>query len=365
MLMRGLGSPLSNIATAVTVAVLAFAAPAATSAAADRSHATEASRSTVLLVRSRSVIAMRFDGPFLTWETSGTEDNPTAGVFERDSRNGHVTRIATNVLADLGMASDRNWVVYGRLVGTKQQLVAASRDNRVRHVLSNKVIAPIDVRGDRVAWVEQAGSRDRIVVNKIGGGARWVAASLPRCARGRCYRIDAVTLADRGVVFDRATIGGTSSQIVRRAYGSARTAAVTLRDPQPDLRPSASGAFYYYVQHGWFKWDFTAARPVRVPLRGGPGQDVAAVLGGRVMLISGARCRQTLTVRMPNGAERSLGGPPAPKVVPTYGGAICRQLTAVDSSAGRILAAWSYLPEADLEAHEESDLVGLVTVERF
>jgi hypothetical protein len=362
--MRGPGSPLLNIAAAVTVAFLAVAAPAATFAASGRSQATEASRSTVLLVRSRSVVAMRYDGAFLTWLTSGTEDNPEAGVFERNLRNGHVTRLATNVLADIGMASDRNWVVYGRLVGNKQQLVAARRDNRGRRVLSNKVVSPIDARGDRVTWVEQAGTRDRVVVDRISGGARWVAANLPRCNRGRCYRIDAVTLANQGVAFDRATIGGMTSQIIRRSYGAARSTTVTLRDPQPDLRPSSTGAFYYYVQHGWYRWDFSDARPVKVSLRGGPSQDVAAVIGGRVFVISGARCRQTLTVRMPSGAERSLGGPPAPKVVPTYGGSICRQLTAVGSSAGRILAAWSYLPEADLEAHNETDLVGLVTVER-
>ena len=109
--------------------------------------------------------------------------------------------------------------------------------------------------------------------------ARWVAANLPHCSRGHCYRIDAVTLANQGVVFDRATIGGATSQIVRRTFGAPRSAAITLKDPQPDLRPPASGAFYYYVQRGWFKWDFNAARPVPVSLRGGPSQDVAAVIG--------------------------------------------------------------------------------------
>lgn len=360
--MRGLGSPLAA-AAAAAAASLVVAAPVA--AAVSSARASDATRQIVLVARGRSVTAMRYDGPYLTWATTGGEDNPVSGVFERNGRTGRVTKLASDVLSELGIASDRKWVVYARVVGRKQQLVAVSRNNRVRRVLTNSLIAPIDVRGSRLAWVEAAGRRQRIVVEKIDGGARWVASSLPRCSRGRCYRIDAVTLADNGIVFDRAAIGANRSQIVRRAFGARRATSITLADPQPDLRRSARGAFYYYVQHGWYRWDFGARRPVRVPLKGGSTQNVAALEGGRILIITGGRCQQTLTIASADGRTRRLGGPRAPKIVPTYGGSVCRQLTAVGSSSGKTLIGWSFLPLADLEAHIEEDLVGVITAERF
>jgi hypothetical protein len=359
--MRGRGSPLLSIA-ALAAAVLFVTAASAWAGATARGR--EATRRIVLVTPTRSVTAMRYDGHFLTWETSGTEDNPAAAVFERDERTGRVTRLATNVLPDLDLAANARWIVYARLEHKQQQLVAVSRDNRVRRVLARSLVTPIDVRGNRIAWVERVGGRQRVVVQSIDGGARWIASDLPTCSKGRCYRVDAVTLANEGVVFDRAQIGASRSLIIRRRFGASSPSTLVLKDPQPDLRRSATGAFYYYVQRGWFRWDFDSTRPVRVPVRGS-SQDIATVQDGRVLIVAGSHCRQSLALRLPNGSVRQLGGPAPPKIVPTYGGSICRQLTAVGSSPGEILVAWSFLPVADLEAHNEADLVGVVTLEKL
>ena len=65
----------------------------------------------------------------------------------------------------------------------------------------------------------------RIVVSDLDANRKWVAAAMPRCIRGRCYRIDAVTLSDSGVVLSAArsadnphwSSGGRSRRLDRSA----------------------------------------------------------------------------------------------------------------------------------------------------
>src|SRR5829696_8441427 len=69
----------------------------------------------------------------------------------------------------------------------------------------------------------------------MAAGRTWVAASMPRCQGTRCWRIDAVTLADDGVVFTRVASNPDASTVMRRAF----------TESGPDLRrpPARAGAF--------------------------------------------------------------------------------------------------------------------------
>ena len=188
-------------------------------------------------------------------------------LMERVLATGKTKLLASNALAQFGLASTATRVVFADRGRSGPELVAVRHDGGGRLVLTRSLAAPIAARGDLVAWAEQSASSQRVVVRHMRTGREWVAAQMSRCRRGRCYRIDSVTLADKGVVFERGAIGPHPSLIVRRGFGEDRVTTTSVaHDPQPELAASSAGALFYRLQHGWFRWDFGQRRPHLVKL---------------------------------------------------------------------------------------------------
>jgi hypothetical protein len=361
---------LRPFAAAAAAAGLAFG-PAPSAARSDLTHtsggtaAAAPTSSTLLAVKQRLVTAVSSTGRYLTWEQTGLESTSAVEVAERDLVTRRTTTLTSSVVAGRGIATTSQWVVYTRSNGIHQELVGVRRDGSRAVVLSRAVIAPIDSRDDRVAWAEQVGSRQRVVVRALANGRDWVAATMPSCSGRRCYRIDAVILADDGVVFDRGAIGPQPSLIVRRRFRDARPSSVKVpNDPQPDLARSSAGAFYYQLGRGWVRWDFARARPKLTRLVGSAPPQVLDQEGNRLLILTGRHCSRRLVLILPSRRQRALPPPATPPSVPKGFGPICRQLTAFSWSGDRLLSAWLFIPRVSLDGHTDVGLVGVVAAER-
>jgi hypothetical protein len=316
---------------------------------------------TVVVANGQQVGPIGLGGGYLVWEQGGRQQPVPTVLEQRDLRTGRVRVLGSGVSPESGVASTAGWVIYARQVGPYTRLLAVSHDGMKRLTLSHWLVAPLAARGDRVAWAEQNGSKQRIVVRKMATGAGWRAASLPRCIRRRCYRIDAVTLADRGVVFDRGAVGSQPSLIVRRAFGASRLQTTPIPgDPQPELASSATGAYYYAFGRGWFRWDFGAARPHSTGL--GPGApSVVAAEGGRLLQVRQSGCRTSLALRLGGRRVVPLTAPVRLSRVPRDSGPLCEDFAGFAWSGRSLLVAWAIQPKAFDEAHTDVGLVGAVT----
>jgi hypothetical protein len=315
----------------------------------------------VLLVKDRAIESLAAGGRYLAWELSRSRAHPRSALMERDESTGAVRRLAADTLPQFGLASTATRVVYAAQSQSKVELVAVRHDGSGRTVLTRALAAPIAVRGHRVAWAEQQGLEQRVVVADMGSGRRWIAARMPSCRRGRCYRIDAVTLADGGVVFDRGAIGAHPSLIVRRRFrDSAPSSARVPNDPQPDLAPSSAGAFYYWLAHGWVRWDFGKRRPHLTDVRG-LRRWVLDYERGRVLLLSGSACRSRLNVQRPRARIAVLTAPASTPASPKQFGPLCSVLRDFTWDGRRLRVAWSVIPKLSQRAHSDVGLVGVVT----
>jgi len=168
-----------------------------------------------------------------------------------------------------------------------------------------------------------------------------------------------VTLADAGVVFDRGAIGRQPSLILRRRFLDSRPTIVRLpNDPQPDLAPSSAGAFYYWFQHGWIRWDFGKRHPVAT-MRGARSWPVSYERG-RLLLLVGSRCRPRLVVQAPGGRKITIPAPMSTPASPKEFGRLCRLMTDFAWSGRQLLVAWSVLPDVSLRSHTAVGLVSVV-----
>src|SRR5436190_6457082 len=200
----------------------------------------------VLLVKDAAIGALAAGARYLVWEQAGfaPRSPTTARLLERDSRTQRVTRLASDGVPQFGLAVTSKWVAYGASgSGGTTRLLAIPHGGGDRVTLTRSLIAPIASRGEHVAWAEQSGETQRIIVRDMQRVTDWIAAQLPRCRNGRCYRIDAVELAADGVVFDRGAIGTQPSLVLRRRFRGSKLEVLRVpRDPQPDLAPSETGA---------------------------------------------------------------------------------------------------------------------------
>jgi len=165
-----------------------------------------------------------------------------------------------------------------------------------------------------VAWADQDATRQRVYVRDMSSGTRWLAADLPRCVGGRCYRIDAVGLADQGVVFVRGAIGPQPSFIVRRGFSDAKATRLAVpNDPQPDLAPSSVGALYYAFGRGWYRWDFGRPDTRLTRFRGARQTPVLLNEGDDWFVRVDAQCKGGLQrAGARRHARRRLRRPPEP-----------------------------------------------------
>jgi hypothetical protein len=312
------------------------------------------------LLKGRAPATVAAASRYLAWEYEPSTAHPNAALVERDRHSRRVRVLASSVLPQFGLAATTTSVVYAALRGSVTELRAVRHDGSGSTILSRSLAAPIASRGELVAWAEQTGATQRVLVRNMKSGRQWVAARVARCAGTKCYRIDDVTLADDGVVFDRGAIGTQPSLIVRRRFGSARPATVAVpNDPQPELAPSSSGALYFWLRHGWMRWDFGARRP-QPASGGGRGWWILAQEHGRLLLRGGSQCRPRLIVRRRGARDRPIATPSSTPVSPRDFGRLCRIMTDFAWHDGRLLTSWAVIPKISLDAHTDAGLAGVV-----
>jgi hypothetical protein len=313
-----------------------------------------------ILAKDLSVGAVAASGRYLLWEAAGPEENPVTLLMQRDLETEKAKELSDATLPAWGLASTPTWVVYVA-DKTPPQLVAVRHDGSDRTVLSDKLIVPIEARGTLVAWAEGDSSHQRLVVREMETGGEWTAADLPSCLQERCYRIDKLTLAYRGLVFARGAIGPHPSFVVRRAFDDSRTTSVSVpHDPQPDLVRSSAGAFYYQLRRGWMRWDFGERRPRPIDLESAVSSGPVPLdyQRGRLLLAIGLPCKSTLIIRG-GGRTFRLPAPVSTPYSPKEFGPLCRQLTSAFWTGQKLLAAWAVLPKLSVESHEDVGLVGV------
>jgi len=302
---------------------------------------------------------------YVFWTAAASDEADDVLLFRRDLRTGANRVLAHRVFEAFGLGAAANSVVYATRDGAGARLEAMAVSGGPPQLLSRTLGAPFDVRGDNVAWAEADALQNRVLVRNLRTEHQDVLFQAPRCRETRCYRIDRVTVADGGVVFDLGSVGqGYPSLIARRSWTASRPSFARVpNDPQPDLAPSSAGALYYHLGHGWNEWNFGHARPKRVWPHG-VRPWVLAREGRRELLIGGSDCERTVGVRSRDHGTVSIAPPRRTQVTPQGFGKVCRQLTGYAWSGGRLLLAWSLPPQASIEAHEEVGVSSVITATR-
>jgi hypothetical protein len=306
------------------------------------------------------------DARHLVWMTGPVEEEKVqSAMVQRDLRTERTTTLARGVDVAYGLVSTAKWVVYAR-TGTDgaTRLLAVRHDGSGAFELSASLIAPLASRGELLAWVERTGGADRVIVRDMAVGKQWIAASMPRCVGGRCYRIETVTLADDGVVFTRVTTNPDASEIFRRAFVDSQPSRISIPgDPQPELLPSSAGALYYALDRGWFRWDFGMARPRRMPFATNPPAPLVAYEHGRWFALERRGCRYGLTTHRSGGPRSTLASPSRlMRLAKTQARGLCVQMGGLAWTGRQPLTSWGVLPSESAEEEEEDSLVGLVSV---
>jgi len=298
----------------------------------------------------------------VVWAAASSDEADDVLLLSRNLRTGASRVVAHRLFEAFGLASAAGSVVYARASGASAQLETRPPEGGPARILSRRLAAPFDARGDVVAWAESGPTRNRVLFRNLRSGRSGVVFTAPRCRDSRCYRIDRVTVADRGVVFDLGSVGqGYPSLIVRRSWSAGRPSFVRVpNDPQPDLARASAGALYYQLGRGWMEWNFGRALPTPTwPHRVRPW--LLSRDGTRSLLITGRDCATTVSVRFSGGRTMTLPSPHATAVTTTRFGKVCRQLTGFASSHRRLLLAWTLTPQVSLEAHEEIGVSGVIT----
>jgi copper transport protein len=286
-------------------------------------------------------------GRSVLWETVPDDTGGPAVLVERNLETRRTRTLASGVASQYGLAATNGAIVYATAT-VPVQLVAVDRRSGRRSVLSHSLAAPFARRGDRIAWAEERGGRQRVVVDDLRPHKAWTAADLPSCVEGSCYRIDGVTLADRGVVFVRGAIGPHASFVVRREFSRSRLEQARIEgDPQPDLVPSATGALYYALNRGWYRWDFGASQPRRVGALGSPSVAPIGFDGRRWLLLQHHGCDDELVEGVRPGATTPVATPARiRRVVGSDRANICVRFQGATWGGDRPVTTWLVVPRA-------------------
>ncbi len=346
-------SPAGSIGRALCVAVALLVAGTAGAQAS-------APRTTILVhTPGRAIGAFALSERKLDWVSGpiNAENVPTL-LLERDLGSGRTRVLARSVDPTAGLVSTTRWVGY---VGPPARtLYAVRHDGTHRHVLARNLLTAIAGRGSRVAWAEQDGDRQRIVSLNLATGGRRLIADLPRCVGNDCYRIDYVTLADRGVVFTRGAIGPQPSFVFRRQDDRPLEHILLAGDPQPDLAPSTEGALYNYYGRGWYRWDFKRARPQRTWLRGFTTEQPVAIEHGTWYLLTRSGCRSAIERTDSTGkAHPAISAADVGRLTHTPS-TDCVALASFKVVGGRELSAWVLQPGKEIDEHVDVGLVGVI-----
>ena len=291
------------------------------------------------------------------WLTLQAGDEGAVGMLvRRELRTGRTTTVSEDVAPQYGLAVVAGSVVYATSA-LPPRLVVIRRGGGRPLVLTQGLIVPFASRGDRVAWAEQVGQQQRVIVRDMRTGKQRVVADMPACRRGRCYRVDSVTLADDGVVFARGAIGSQPSSVVRRSFSAGRPQAVELaNDPQPDLIPSSAGAAYYALGRGWYRWDFEQRMPHRAPFQSLSAQPVRYE-GGRWLVQVHHGCSDTIVAWLASGRRVALVSPRTARSIAGVGAGFCAKFLSLSWTAGRAISAWMLSPAGEPHAEATGVLV--------
>jgi copper transport protein len=297
-----------------------------------------------LVLEGKPARALSVEGRSIVWETFGSDEGAVAALAVRDLRTHRSTTLARDIAPQYGLAEASGTIVYA--TGTlPPRLVAIQRPGERRLLLASRLIAPFTWRGERVAWAQQNGARQQIVVHDLSTGRQWIAADVPSCEQQRCYRIDGVTLADRGVVFVRGAIGPQPSFVVRRAFSAQRPEAIAVaHDPQPDLVPSSAGAAYFALGQGWYRWDFGRAKPTRAPFKGDGSVDPIGYDRGRWFVREHRGCDDVIVALLPDERRVVVGSPTTARALAGVGRGFCAKSVNLAWTGGRVVTSWVMTP---------------------
>ena len=310
---------------------------------------------------------MALAGHYLAWISGELEaEHVSPAVMGKSIGSARPTTLARDVIPNLGLAAAAGWVVYatGGGEGKPPRLLAVRTDGTDRQVLTESLIAPVDSRGNAVAWAEQDGDRQRVVTRDLAKGRDWIAADMPQCNPG-CYRIDAVALADDGVAFTRGAIGSQPSYVVRRRFSDPKVQRVAIpNDPQPDLVPSSAGALYYVLSRGWYRWDFGVGKPRLTRYTGAAPPQLLGFERGRWFVVRGPGCAQRLLVLGTDGKALTTMSPPAVSALARAKNVDCVTLADLVWTGRQLLTSWFLVPRESEERHENFGLVGVLIASR-
>jgi hypothetical protein len=319
-------------------------------------------RGIVVLMRGLAAGPVALAGNYAVWETGGVQDVASRALLARNLRTGVVRTLARDPVREYGLAGTRNEVIYAARAGGALQLRSIDLRGGDLRVLTRSLLAPFDARGAIVAWPEGDAVRLRVRGRDMRTGGDFIALDRPRCSGRRCYRIDRVTVAEKGIVFDLGAAGGNYPSLIGlyRLGAEKPSFAEVQSDPQPDLARSSDGALYYQFQRGWMRWNFGDRRPSPTRFR----TTTPWLLDhehGRLLMSTGEGCEVTLAIRLRSDQTLELPAPGSTPVSPRGFGTLCRQFTGFAWRGQRLLAAWSLIPSLSLQTHKDVGVAGIVT----
>ena len=357
----GLAAAVISVASAA-----AGEGPAAGFASATRTKSPPLASGTLVVAPHAATGPVAVDPHHLVWESgplASSAFEPT--LHDRNLVTGATRTLSSDVDQGFGLASTSRYVFYARSSGNSIQLVRASHSGTGTRVLTNALATPIASRGNVVAWGVQSGSVQRVVAYDGAGTRRWVVARMRRCTSRGCYRLDTVTVTDGGVVFTRDAVGTQASFVVRRAFGMREAQSRSIRgDPQPNLVPSSSGALYYVLSRGWYRWDFGVARPRPVVFANRPLKELIWHEGSRWYWVVRHGCSVHLESTRGGNAAALAVPRRVVRLGPNYG-PTCTQLSALAWAGSHMLASWAIPSEAAEASHNDVGLHGAIISARI
>jgi hypothetical protein len=336
----------------VLVAAAAWLASTAAAAALLSSGA-------LVVTKGRAVKQVAVDGKHFVWETGPLEgQNSGTALLQREVGTPRKRVLVRSVKTSYGLALASGWVVYAD-GGVHTRLSAIRPDGSSKIVLSRWLAAPFAARGRLLAWIEQDGRRQKVVVRDMATGRVRLVSRLPRCEHGHCYQLEQVMLADRGVVFTRDSTNPDLSWVVRIRFSTRVSTSVRIRhDPQPNLVPSSAGAVYYVAGRGWYRWDF-GGQPRGTPFRANPPAPLLGYEHGRWFLSTRRGCDFGVVVLDAGGHRRVVASPQRLRRLVPSRSRLCILLQAFDWTGRHPLTAWALVPRESSEEHSDKGLYGV------
>jgi hypothetical protein len=303
------------------------------------------------------------DSRHLVWESGPIESDqfqPT--LHDRDLSTGATKTLSSNVNPLFELASNSRFVFYARSSANSTSVVRVSHSGTHTLVLTDALATPIASRGNVVAWGEQSGPTQRVVA--YTGTRRWIVARMSRCTTTGCYRLGDVTVAKGGIVFTRDAVGSEPSFVVRTAFGANGVQSVVIRnDPQPDLVTSSSGALYYVLSRGWYRWDFGSASPRPVAFANSPLKQLILHEGSHWYWLVRHGCSVRLA-STPGGNAAALAVPRRLARLGKGLGPSCTQLGGLAWAGTHAIASWAIASNAAEAEHSDAGLRGVVVSAR-